>query len=228
MENGAPYAGWSRFVSRAFRAWRSPGRRPTEHSTIPGTGKDLRARSLRRPAGGLQALAQIRRAPAESRLRIRGVSREPSRPRPPPRARRARESSAREFLIETLDRTLGHVGLAERIGVMARISEEFELGFEPSAIVGEHEWRSSPWRTCAARMSKFVAVASTSDILPGSARAFIVGGSRGRRLQRRRNVSRDRKRLSSSGWSARRGVGRRERGDVSPGTLGASTSGTAA
>ena len=80
---------------------------------------------------------------------------------------------ARDLRIEAFECALGHIRLAERVRVMARVPEKLEFGFEKRAKVGEHEFAVRPHKRGA--MSKFVPVAQVADIPRGESRAYVVG-----------------------------------------------------
>ncbi len=79
----------------------------------------------------------------------------------------------RDFRVVAFEGAFGHIRLAERVCVVARIPEKLEFGIEKRAKIGEHEFALRPHKRCA--MSKFVPVAQVADIPSGESRAYVVG-----------------------------------------------------
>jgi nitrite reductase/ring-hydroxylating ferredoxin subunit len=81
-----------------------------------------------------------------------------------------------EFFIEPFDRALGHVGLTERVGVVARVSEQLQLRYEPGAIVGKQGVLLIVRVGATVVPNEFVPVAKIADVAAGCAATVVVGG----------------------------------------------------
>jgi len=75
--------------------------------------------------------------------------------------------------VERVEGAFGHVGLPERVRVMARVSQQREFGCEEGSVIGEHEFALRDVKRGA--MSKFIPIAQVTDIAPGESRAYVVG-----------------------------------------------------